>query len=565
MLGKSLLAAALAAFTLAPAALGQARTLMPGVTYERTVQFTPRGPVVVHVMRGPRPTGLYALKPILSNDAIVGRERVTQMQRRVSTSATVAGVNGDLFNWNVGFPSGMLMMDGVLHSPPNPDRSSTGIAPDGTLRVGRVRFAGTWQGAGQRRPLTLNKDPGANGVTLYTPTYGPATPATAETVELTITPFPAAQPLRDLVGTVAQAKQGGSTPIPPGGAVLVGRGATGAGRLASEAPLGSNVTVRLTLTPDWSSLVHAVGGGPVLVRDGRPVFRSNEGFTVEQLVPRQPRSAIGQTQDGRIILVTIDGRRAGYSVGMTNFEVALLLMRLGAWTGSALDGGGSATMAFEGRLLNRPSDPGGERAVAEALSIFYFGVHVPELAEDVVSPNGDGVGERQTLAYKVVRPSTVNARLIAPDGTEQPVDVGTKTTVGTYRFPWAGNAPEGRWRFIVDSTDDLGRASQAERQFTVNLTLGSLSVPRSVRRGRTTRASFALTRPATIRGAVLTASGAVVRGLGTRILPAGTQSIRWTGRTAYGSRVRAGRYQLRVTAQNDVGTVSLVAPFTVRR
>ena len=565
MLGKSLLIGAFAALVLAPASLGQARTLMPGVTYERTVEFTPHGPVVVHVMRGPRPTGLYALKPILSNDAIVGRERVTQMQRRVSTTATVAGVNGDLFNWNVGFPSGMLIMNGVLHSPPNPDRSSTGIAPDGTLRVDRVRFAGTWQGAGQRRPLLLNRDPGPNGVTLYTPAYGPATPAAAETVELTLTPFPAAQPLRDLLGTVAQAKQGGATPIPPGGAVLVGRGANGAGRLASEAPLGSNVTVRLTLTPDWSGVLDAVGGGPALVREGRPIFRSNEGFTIDQLVPRHPRSAVGQTQDGRLVLVTVDGRRPGYSVGMTNFELALLLMRQGAWTGAALDGGGSATMAFDGTLLNRPSDPTGERPVAESLSIFYFGVHVPELTEDVVSPNNDGVGERQTLAYKIVRPSTVNARLIAPDGSEQPVDAGAKATVGTFRFPWAASAPEGRWRFVVDATDDLGRTSQAERPFFVNLTLGSLTAPRSVRRGRAVRATFALTRPAVVRGAVLTASGAVVRGLSARNLTAGTQSITWNGRSAYGSRVRAGRYELRVTAQNEVGSVSLTAPFTVRR
>jgi hypothetical protein len=565
VLGKFLLIGAFAALVLAPASFGQARTLMPGVTYERDVAFTPHGPVVVHVLRGPRPTGLYALKPILSNDAIIGRERVTQMQRRVSASATVAGVNGDMFNWNVGFPSGMLMMNGVLHSPPNPDRSSTGIAADGTLRVDRVRFAGTWQGAGQRRPLILNKDPGANGVTLYTSSYGPATPAAAETVELTLTPFPAAQPLRDLVGTVVQAKQGGSTPIPPGGAVLVGRGATGAGRLASEAPVGSNVTVRLILTPDWSSLVDAVGGGPVLVRDGRPIFRSNEGFTIQQLVPRQPRSAIGQTQDGRIVLVTVDGRRPGYSVGMTNFELALLLMRQGVWTGSALDGGGSSTMAFDGTLLNRPSDPTGERPVAESLSIFYFGVHVPELPEDVVSPNGDEVSERQTLAYKIVRPSTVNARLIAPDGTEQPVDSGAKAAVGTYRFPWSASAPEGRWRFVVDATDDLGRTSQAERQFSVNLTLGSLAVPPSVRRGRTIRATFALTRPAAVRGAVLTATGALVRGLSVRNFAVGAQSITWNGRSAYGSRVRAGRYQLRVTAQNEVGTVSLVAPFTVRR
>ena len=55
------------------------------------------------------------------------------MQRRLSTTATVAGVNGDLFNLSVGYPSGLLLMNGVLASPPNPDRSSTGISPDGTL------------------------------------------------------------------------------------------------------------------------------------------------------------------------------------------------------------------------------------------------------------------------------------------------------------------------------------------------------------------------------------------------------------------------------------------------
>jgi len=555
----------LAAFVVAPSAQAQqARLLMPGVTYEKSVQFTPHGPVVAHVLRGPRPVGLYALKPILSNDAIIGREKVTQMQRRLSTTATVAGVNGDLFNLEVGYPSGLLLMNGVLASPPNPDRSSTGIAPDGTLRVDRIKFAGTWQGAGQRRPLVLNKDPAAGGTALYTSAYGPATPAAGETVEVVLTPFPAAAPLRDLVGTVVQAKQGGATPIPPGGAVLVGRGATGAGRLATEAPLGSNVTVRLTLTPDWSGLVDAVGGGPVLVRDGRPIFRSNEGFTTDQLVPRAPRAAIGQTQDGRIVLVTVDGRRAGYSVGMTNFELALFLMRLGVWTGSALDGGGSSTMAYEGTLLNRPSDPGGERSIAESLSLFYYGVHVPELPLDVVSPNGDNVNDRQTLAYKIVRPSTVNARLIAPDGSEQPVDVGAKTAVGTYRFPLAATAPEGTWRFVVDATDDVGRASQAERSFSLNNTLASLTVG-SVRRGGTLRGSFTLSRAAQVRGAILTASGSQLRTLPVRSLAAGPGTIAWNGRSAYGSLMRAGRYQLRVTASNAVGTVSLTAPFTIVR
>ena len=562
---KLLATAAVAAFVVAPPAGAQSTLLMPGVTYQREVEFTPHGPVVVHVVRAPRPTGLYALKPVLSNETIVGRERVTQMQRRLATSATMAGVNGDLFHWGIGHPSGMLMMNGILAAPPNPDRSSTGIGPDGTLRVERVRLNGTWQGAGQRRPIILNKTPGPNGVALFTPAYGATTPAAAETVEIVIRPFPAAQPLRDLVGTVVETKQGGGTPIPPDGAVLVGRGATGAGRLAAEAPLGSNVTVRLILTPDWSGYVDAIGGGPVLVRSGKPVFRANEVFTIAQLVPRHPRSAVGQTADGGIIFATVDGRRPGYSVGMTNFELALFMTRLGAYTASALDGGGSATMAFEGRLLNRPSDRGGERAVAESLNLFYYGVHVPDLAEVVVSPNGDNVAERQTFSYKLVRPSTVSARLIGPDGSVVPVDEGAKTAVGVYRFPpWTAPGPEGTWRFVVDATDDLGRASTAERSFSLNTTLGALSV-RSMRRKGTLRASFTLARPAQVRATVLTAAGATVRGLPARQRTAGTQSIAWNGRTAYGSRVRVGRYQLRVIATNEIGTVSLTAPFVVRR
>jgi hypothetical protein len=566
VLAKAVVTAALAALLAAPAAGAQRALLMPGVTYEREVDFTSHGPVAVHVLRGPRPTGLYALKPVLSNDAVIGRERVTQMQKRISTNATVAGVNGDLFNWEVGYPSGMLMLNGILASPPNPERSSTGIAPDGTIRVDRVKLAGTWQGTGQRRPLVLNKEPTSGGVALYTPSWGPTTPAATETVELVLQPFPAAQPLRDLPGVVVQTKEGGSTPIPPDGAVLVGRGATGAGKLAAEAPLGTNVTVRLILTPDWSGFLDAIGGGPALVQAGRPIFRADEGFTLDQIVPRQPRAAVGQTQDGRIILVTVDGRRPGYSVGMTNFELALLLMRLGAYTASALDGGGSATMAFDGKLLNRPSDPTGERAIAESLNLFYYGVYVPALPEDVVSPNNDGIADRQTLAYKIVRPSTVRARLVGPDGSEQVVDEGAKTTVGTYRIPWAGPGAEGTWRFVVDATDDLGRTSTADRTFALNTTLAALRVQTpTVTRRAPLRASYTLSRSAQVRSAILSAKGAVVRTLATQNLGAGAQTVTWNGRNAYGSLVHTGRYQVRVTAQNEAGSVSQTAAFGFRR
>ena len=549
--------AALAAFFAAPAA-AQRTLLMPGVTYEREVQFTPHGPVVLHVLRAPRPTGLYALKPTLSNEAVVGRERVTQMQRRLSTVANVAGVNGDVSSAD-GRPDGMLMLNNVIATGPSPDRSSTGIRGDGTLLVNRVRAAATWRGSGQRRPLALNRDPSVNGVALYTPQYGAATPARAESVELTLQPFPSVQPGRDLPGVVVAAKQGGGTPIPPGGAVLVGRG-MGAGRLAAEAPPGSTVAIRLILTPDWSQLPDAIGGGPALVREGRPIFRANEVFSIAQLVPRQARTAVGQGADGRLVLATVDGGRPGYSVGMTNFELALAMARLGAVTASALESGGSATMAFEGRLLNRPSDAGGERAVAESLNVHYYGVFAPELPETVVSPNGDGVAERQTLAYELVRPSTVVAKLVGPDGSETLLDSGAKPAGGVYRYPWAGPGAEGTWRFVVSATDDLGRPSTAERAFSLNNTLGALRVdtPSIPTRGPL-RTSFTLTRAAQVRARVTTPAGTGVATLPARALQPGPQSVTWR------VRLRPGRYEVRVTAQNAVGTVTLSAPFGVRR
>jgi hypothetical protein len=156
VLRRVLIGALLASLAAAFAAPARAATqvLMPNVSYKRTVQFTAHGPVVVNVVTAPRPGGLYQLKPLLSNGTILGKERVTDMQKDVSDTATVVGVNGDLFNFKDGHPSGMLMQDRVLQSPPYRFRSSVGITSDGRLNVQRVSFFGYWQGLGQRRPLT---------------------------------------------------------------------------------------------------------------------------------------------------------------------------------------------------------------------------------------------------------------------------------------------------------------------------------------------------------------------------------------------------------------------------
>ena len=544
--------------------------LMPGVSYTRDVEFTPHGPVVVHVLNAPRPGGLYGLKPVLSNDLIVGRETVTSMEKRASGGATVAGVNGDLFNFRDGHPSGVLMRNGVLDSPPLAERSSTAITADGTIRVDRARYIGYWRGTGQRRALNFNQPPGTNGVSLYTRSWAPTTPPFGDTTEAVLSGFPDARPNTDLTGTVVQIKTGGNTPIPPGGAVLVARGSS-ASKLVAEAPVGTTVTARLTFNVDWSAVTDAIGGGPVLLRAGKPVFRANEGFSAGQLAPRNPRTAVGQRADGRIILVAVDGRQPGYSVGMTNFELALTMMRLGCVTASGLDAGGSTTMAFDGELLNRPSD-GSERPVAEALLVTYYGVYVPFAGTSVVSPNGDGVGERQTLAYKLVRQSNVSATLIAPDGSTRPVDSGDRAP-GTYRFTWPGTRPdgsveaEGKWRFNVSATDTTGQSSSADRLFTLNQTLANLTLnttSTTLRAGL--RGTVTLAHPAKVVVTIQTATGIIVRRLARGVdLQPGTYSYGWNGRRDSGARAFGGRYVFRVSATNEFGTVDLTKPFTARR
>src|SRR5207249_7745883 len=132
-----------------------------------------------------------------------------------------------------------------------------------------------------------------------------------------------------------------------------------------------------------------------------------------------------QRADGTIVMVAVDGRRRGWSIGITNWELALTLLRYGCVTGFALDSGGSTTVAFDGQLLNRPSDPGGERPVGEALVISYTGVYAPAPVPSL-SPNADGANDRETLSYKLVRSATVSAKLIDPDGVVRELDSGEK-------------------------------------------------------------------------------------------------------------------------------------------
>src|SRR4051794_21548133 len=219
MLARAAVILALTA-ALAPPAGAQGTQLLPGVTYDRTVAFTPHGVVVMHVITAPRPTGLYALTPVLARGTLTGGlEPLTQIERDVSTTATTAGIEGDFFRAD-GRPSGVWIGNGLLAQPPLGSRSSIGIDTAGTLHVDRVKLFGTWQGTGQRRTLTgINTPPGPGQTVLFTSAYGPRAPVVAGAAEVALASFPPSTPNADLAGAVTSAGSGGGESIPAGGAV----------------------------------------------------------------------------------------------------------------------------------------------------------------------------------------------------------------------------------------------------------------------------------------------------------------------------------------------------------
>jgi hypothetical protein len=120
--------------------------------------------------------------------------------------------------------------------------------------------------------------------------------------------------------------------------------------------------------------IEAVGGRPRLLRDGiiAPGLDTAGGAGFAPV--RHPRTAVGTARDGkRLILVVVDGRQKPHSDGMNLRELATLMHALGARDALNLDGGGSSTMIVDSagtlRVVNRPSDATGERAVGNALAI----------------------------------------------------------------------------------------------------------------------------------------------------------------------------------------------------
>lgn len=330
-----------------------ATTRLPSsIAYEKLRVSTGAGKTAVHVLRvNPQDPNL-EIRPVLASDMVAGKETTSIIATRHDA---VAGINGGYFA-GPGLPLGMVVIDGELISAPLTRRSVFAISRDGTPVIQPFEFHGRivtsdntalWISA-------LNRPPQVAGVAVYTTAYGPLTP-----------PFRLAAVVRS---GVVDRLTSGRILIPEDGYVLAVNEAD-AGMLLNNVQTGQRVWMKLNLTPDLE-IISALGGGPRLVKDGKEFIPFDwEWFSERLFQKRAPRTAVGITDAGKLLFVTVDGRGRQNS-GMSLRELAQLMISLGSLDAMNLDGGGSATMVVGGRIMNDPSD-GRERPVASALIVLH--------------------------------------------------------------------------------------------------------------------------------------------------------------------------------------------------
>ncbi len=141
-------------------------------------------------------------------------------------------------------------------------------------------------------------------------------------------------------------------------------GADGNFRIITEGETSADTLVR---EGAWQVLTF----GPALVKDGQVTVSSSD--EVGRAMTSNPRTAIGQISEGHYLLVVSDGRTKE-STGLSLRQLAELLQSLGAQIAYNLDGGGSSTMVFQGRVVNNPTTNGRsirERSVSDIVYIGY--------------------------------------------------------------------------------------------------------------------------------------------------------------------------------------------------
>lgn len=288
------------------------------------------------------------INPQLSSSRLASKSTITTLARK---NNSLVAINGTYFKPQTGVPLGTLMINGKIYTGPIYNRVAMGIFDEGfdmarlELNAQVKSFKGNLKVDNINQPRMLSTH-----VIVYTPEWGsfaPPSPKYGKQIAVENGKIVS-------IGTQTM-------PIPHNGYVIVGPD-----ERLSKLYRAKHVDLDIKTIPNWDNVKHIISGGPYLVKNG-DVFVDMTEQKLGAIGGKNPRTAIGYTQDGNFIMVAVDGRE-GASVGLTLKELAWFMKSIGCINAMNLDGGGSTVMYVNGRVVNMPKVKGGI-ALSNALTI----------------------------------------------------------------------------------------------------------------------------------------------------------------------------------------------------
>ncbi|MBV8171991.1 MAG: phosphodiester glycosidase family protein [Candidatus Eremiobacteraeota bacterium] len=388
----------------------------PGVEFERWRLKTSDGPLQVSIahidLRNPN----VGLGVGTRYDRIVGPgEPLSTMADRRSAEI---GINADYFDISGnGEPTNLVIAHGVIQHAPN-GRAVLMVGAGNHVVMGPASLKlQLIAPSGDALDIdSVNDWSHGAQLMLFTQAFGMPSEADAS-AEIALTP--ADNGAYRVVRAVADDLT--FLPLAPDDLGIAARG-NAAVNLLHAFKEGDSATLSQALTPQVDGLREAVGGGPILLRDGAP-YEDPDAPSPEERDVRYPLTGAGTSADGATLwLVTVDGRAPARSIGVTRPMFGALLAALGASDAMAFDSGGSTEMVVRRlgedhvSIANVPSD-GRERSIADGLFVI-----------NTATPGPPARLVMRSEAASVLAGSHLSVTASSVDVNDQPVAPGGPVT-----------------------------------------------------------------------------------------------------------------------------------------
>ncbi len=330
-------------------------------------------------------------------DAAIGTEKTSSIAAR---HGAFAAINAGFFRLDksvwAGDAVGVLMIDGTLLSESTNSRiaiviqsqkRNTAVFFNRVSAYADVQIGDDEKGFHQFELSGINRERKPNEAVLFTPAFGASTRTASEGTEIILSRCKYGKlrgSFRDIVCRRIVSTDGASSSMIPRDGFVMSFGPEYSSeddvvrsrleRLGKRDSKDIKIRIRNPILLDGGQFtvdrtVDITNGVPQLIKNSKiDITWEQEKSSKSFVETRHPRTAVAKLKDGKLLMITVDGRsEASGGIGLQ--DLAEYLLSLGATDAMNLDGGGSTTMFVDGKIVNKPSDKEGERKVGDAILV----------------------------------------------------------------------------------------------------------------------------------------------------------------------------------------------------